>query len=79
MFTTKNRSALLVIVLVMSSLVMSACQSASANDLLGEIKARGTLRISTDLNYAPQSSSVQGAQRAANTKCACGRTDRRRK
>jgi len=70
MFTTKKRSALLMILLVLSSLVISACQSASANDLLGEIKSRGTLRISTDVNYAPQSSSVQGAQRPANTKCA---------
>jgi polar amino acid transport system substrate-binding protein len=49
--------------------LISACQAASANDLLSEIKSRGTLRISTDLNYAPQSSGVQGAQRAANTKC----------
>jgi polar amino acid transport system substrate-binding protein len=70
MSATAKRSALVVIVLVLMSLVISACQSASANDLLGEIKARGTLRVSTDLNYAPQSSGVQGAQRAANTKCA---------
>ena len=69
MSATQKRSALLVILLVLSSLVISACQPASANDLLGEIKARGTLRISTDVNYAPQSSSVQGAQRPANTKC----------
>jgi polar amino acid transport system substrate-binding protein len=40
-----------------------------ANDLLAEIKARGTLRISTDLNYAPQSALVENAERAANTKC----------
>ena len=69
MSANKKRSAPLVILLVLSSLVISACQSASANDLLGEIKSRGTLRISTDVNYAPQSSSVQGAQRPANTKC----------
>ena len=69
MSATQKRSALLVILLVLSSLVISACQPASANDLLGEIKARGTLRVSTDVNYAPQSSSVQGAQRPANTKC----------
>ena len=29
--------------------------SAAVNDLLGEIMARGTIRISTDPNYAPQS------------------------
>jgi polar amino acid transport system substrate-binding protein len=69
MSVTKKRSALLVILLVLSSLVISACQPASANDLLGEIKARGTLRVSTDANYAPQSALVKDQQRAANTKC----------
>lgn len=66
----RKRPLTLVILLVLSSLAISACQSASANDLLGEIKSRGTIRISTDVNYAPQSSGVQGAQRLANTKCA---------
>jgi polar amino acid transport system substrate-binding protein len=56
--------------LIIVSLLVSACQAASSNDLLGEIKARGTIRVSTDVNYAPQSSGVQGAQRLANTKCA---------
>ncbi|CAG0937742.1 L-cystine-binding protein FliY [Thermoflexales bacterium] len=70
MSTMKRRllgcvSAALVIAL------LAACQPASApaNDLFAEIKARGTLRISTDLNYAPHSSGVQGAQRAADTRC----------
>jgi polar amino acid transport system substrate-binding protein len=36
---------------------------------LGDVKARGTLRISTDVNYAPQSASVAGAKRTAGTKC----------
>ena len=66
----ENVSLSLVILLVLISLVISACQSASANDLLGEIKARGTMRISTDPNYAPQSVLVKDQQRAANTKCA---------
>ena len=70
MSAATKRASLVVSVLVLVSLVLSACQQASAADLLGEIKARGTLRISTDLNYAPQSSGVDGAQRAANTKCA---------
>jgi polar amino acid transport system substrate-binding protein len=65
-----KRSLVLLALLVLLSLSISACQSASANDLLGEIKARGTIRISTDVNYAPQSSGVQGATRLANTKCA---------
>jgi len=70
MSALKKRTFLLVTSLVLISLLISACQSASANDLLGEIKARGTIRISTDVNYAPQSSGVQGATRLANTKCA---------
>jgi polar amino acid transport system substrate-binding protein len=70
MSALRKPSLVLVISLVLISLLISACQSASADDLLGEIKSRGTLRISTDVNYAPQSSGVQGAERLANTKCA---------
>jgi polar amino acid transport system substrate-binding protein len=56
--------------MVLTALALSACQTAApANDLLGEIKARGTIRISTDPNYAPQSVLVANVQRAANTKC----------
>ena len=58
MFTATKRVSLLVSVLVLTSLLLSACQQANANDLLAEIKARGTIRISTDLNYAPQSAAV---------------------
>jgi polar amino acid transport system substrate-binding protein len=70
MSAQRKRPLALVILLVLISLVISACQSASANDLLGEIKARGTIRVSTDPNYAPQSVLVKDQQRAANTKCA---------
>jgi len=69
MSVTTKRNALIVLVLALTSLAVAACQPASANDLLGEIKARGTLRISTDANYAPQSALVKDQQRAANTKC----------
>ncbi|HEY4724052.1 MAG TPA: transporter substrate-binding domain-containing protein [Anaerolineae bacterium] len=69
MSASKRRVSLLMSLLVLVSLLLSACQQATANDLLAEIKARGTIRISTDLNYAPQSAAVQGAARAANTKC----------
>ncbi len=64
-----KRSVPVAILLVLLSLTIAACQSSSANDLLGEIKGRGTLRISTDANYAPQSALVKDQQRAANTKC----------
>lgn len=42
--------------LTVLSLALSACGGQpQANDLLGQIKARGVLRVSTDPNYAPQS------------------------
>ena len=57
--------------MMVAALILSACQTAApaAADLLGEIKARGTIRISTDANYAPQSELIADAQRAADTKC----------
>lgn len=53
------------------SLLLASCQPAAApaNDKLGEILARGTLIISTDPAYPPQSELVENAQRPANTKC----------
>lgn len=64
-----KRVSLILSLLMLASLIVTACQPATAADLLGEIKARGTLRISTDVNYAPQSAAVDGAKRAAGTKC----------
>lgn len=39
-------------------------------DKLAQVLARGTLILSTDLAYPPQSFSVDGAERASPTKCA---------
>lgn len=64
-----KRLSLLICVLVLISLLIAACQAPGSADLLSEIKARGTIRISTDANYAPQSVLVRDQQRAANTKC----------
>jgi polar amino acid transport system substrate-binding protein len=52
-------------------MLLASCQAASpsANDKLGEITARGTLLISTDPAYPPQSELVEDAQRPADTKC----------
>ncbi len=69
MSAATKRASLIISLLVLTSLLLSACAPATANDLLGEVKARGTLRISTDVNYAPQSASVEGAKRADGTKC----------
>ncbi len=41
-----------------------------ATDHLAEILARGTLVLSTDPGYPPQSFAVKGAQRLTTTKCA---------
>ena len=40
-----------------------------AKDKLAQVKARGTLVLFTDPAYPPQSMKVDGAARAANTKC----------
>jgi ABC-type amino acid transport substrate-binding protein len=52
----------------------SASASAAAagdptTDKLAQVKARGTLVLWTDPDYAPQSMKVDGATRAADTKC----------
>jgi len=56
--------------LVLASLVLSACGGAAkASDLLGSIKQRGYILISTDPNYAPQSFLDTAAVRPSDTKC----------
>jgi polar amino acid transport system substrate-binding protein len=69
MSAATKRASLILSLLVLTSLLITACAPAASADLLGEITARGTLRISTDVNYAPQSASVDGAKRADGTKC----------
>ncbi len=59
--------------LVLAALVLSACAPAATpapTDKLAEILARGTLVISTDPAYPPQSELNPSGQRAADTKCA---------
>lgn len=58
--------------LLVAVFVLSGCakQPAAATDKLAEILARGTLIVSTDPAYPPQSELVEGGQRAASTKCA---------
>jgi polar amino acid transport system substrate-binding protein len=48
----------------------AAKDAGSATDKLAQIKARGTLILFTDPEYAPQSFRVKGARRPADTKCA---------
>jgi len=80
MSASLKRTSLVLSLALVAAVLLSACQAPAAAtptpapptkvpDLLDEIKARGTIRISTDPNYAPQSLLITGAQRAANTKC----------
>jgi polar amino acid transport system substrate-binding protein len=61
-----------VTLLMISSFLLSGCAKTTAapTDKLAEILARGTLVISTDPAYPPQSQLVETAQRNTNTKCA---------
>ena len=60
------------IVAVLASLVLAACGAAGspqADDLLGAIKQRGYILVSTDPNYAPQSFLNTEGSRPSDTKC----------
>ncbi|MGQ0605284.1 MAG: transporter substrate-binding domain-containing protein [Anaerolineales bacterium] len=59
--------------LALAALVLTACAPAAstpANDKLAEIKARGTLIISTDPAYPPQSALKAEPKRTEGSKCA---------
>ncbi len=57
--------------LALASLVLAACGRgpAQAEDLLGAIKQRGYILVSTDPNYEPQSFLNPAGTRPADTKC----------
>ena len=69
-----------VTVVLVSGMLLAACGGAAAPsaaptadpaaDKLANVQARGTLLLSTDPEYAPQSMKVEGATRAGNTRCA---------
>ena len=57
---------------IIASLVLAACGAgggAKADNLLDAIKQRGYIVVSTDPNYAPQSSLNTSGKRPDNTKC----------
>ena len=54
---------------VASPSVSAAAAGDPTTDKLAQVKARGTLVLWTDPDYAPQSMKVEGATRAADTKC----------
>ena len=62
----------MMIVAVLTSLVLAACGAASTpapTDLLGAIKQRGYILVSTDPNYEPQSFLNTEGSRPSDTKC----------
>jgi polar amino acid transport system substrate-binding protein len=59
---------LLALVLIVG-IGVSACGGATGGDLLDEVKDRGYMVVSTDPNYAPQSSLDPDAVRVADTVC----------
>lgn len=72
----------LLLATIVAAIVATACGPAApatapaptgadpTKDKLAQVQARGTLVLWTDPDYAPQSYAVEGATRAANTKCA---------
>jgi len=72
------RRPLRLIATVVSLVLLAACSRETVSgsetgdpntDKLAQITARGTLVLSTDLDYAPQSFAVKGASRATGTAC----------
>ena len=66
-----NKLYKVLVLLIVASLALTACGggAAEASDLLGAIKQRGYIVVSTDPNYAPQSFLNPDGQRPDDTKC----------
>src|SRR6266496_4540386 len=61
-----------VVLVIMASLMLTACGGGAAakpKDLLGAIKQRGYILVSTDPNYEPQSFLNTTGKRPADSKC----------
>ena len=56
--------------LLVSAILLGACGTPAPQDLLAQILQRGTIVVSTDPNYAPQSVLKADGARTAGTKCA---------
>lgn len=61
----------LIVLIIIASMILTACGGGAptSKDLLAEIKQRGTIIVSTDPNYEPQSFLNTEGKRPADTKC----------
>jgi polar amino acid transport system substrate-binding protein len=59
------------VLVIIAAMALAACgpQASQANDLLGSVKQRGYILVSTDPNYEPQSFLNTEGKRPADTKC----------
>ena len=66
-----NKLYQVLVLVIIASLALAACGGggAQASDLLGAIKERGYIMVSTDPNYAPQSFLNTEGSRVSDTKC----------
>jgi polar amino acid transport system substrate-binding protein len=66
-----KKMTVLASLIIMASIVLTSCggNAAAPKDLLGKITSRGYLLVSTDPNYAPQSSLNTQGKRPSTTKC----------
>jgi len=66
-----NKLYKVLVLVILASLALTACGGgqAQASDLLGAIKQRGYIVVSTDPNYAPQSFLNTEGTRPSDTKC----------
>ena len=66
-----KKTTVLISLILLAAIVLTACggKPAAPKDLLAQIKQRGYVLVSTDPNYAPQSSLNTQGKRPSNTKC----------
>ena len=65
-----KKITVLISLVVLAAIVLTACGGQAApKDLFAQIKQRGYLLVSTDPNYAPQSSLNTAGKRPSTTKC----------
>ena len=66
-----KKITVLISLVVLAAIVLTACgsQASAPKDLLAQVKQRGYVIVSTDPNYAPQSSLNTAGKRPSTTKC----------